>query len=87
MLPVSVPIASQLIHAAGIGYAMNYQDEKARVWICGRLAALRKETSTKRQLRFRLERPVVFVCKTTSLHFRFPSKCRPLYQSGSEEWP
>lgn len=29
MLPVSVPIASQLIHAAGIGYAMNYQNEKA----------------------------------------------------------
>jgi len=28
MLPVSVPIASQLIHAAGIGYAMKYQGEK-----------------------------------------------------------
>jgi len=27
MLPVSVPIASQLIHAAGIGYAMHYQGE------------------------------------------------------------
>ncbi|HOA29703.1 MAG TPA: pyruvate dehydrogenase (acetyl-transferring) E1 component subunit alpha [Candidatus Cloacimonadota bacterium] len=28
MLPVSVPIASQLVHAAGIGYAMKYQQEK-----------------------------------------------------------
>lgn len=27
MLPVSVPIASQLIHAAGIGYAMRYKGE------------------------------------------------------------
>jgi len=32
MLPVSVPIASQLVHAAGLGYAMNYQDEKAAVF-------------------------------------------------------
>lgn len=32
MLPVSVPIASQLVHAAGIGYAMNYLDEKAAVF-------------------------------------------------------
>lgn len=32
MLPVSVPIASQLVHAAGIGYAMNYQGEKAAVF-------------------------------------------------------
>jgi pyruvate dehydrogenase E1 component alpha subunit len=28
MLPISVPIASQLVHAAGIGYAINYQKEK-----------------------------------------------------------
>lgn len=28
MLPIAVPIASQLVHAAGIGYAMNYQGEK-----------------------------------------------------------
>ena len=28
MLPVSVPIASQLVHASGIGYAMKYQGEK-----------------------------------------------------------
>jgi len=28
MLPVSVPIASQLVHAAGIAYAMKYQGEK-----------------------------------------------------------
>ncbi len=28
MLPVSVPIASQLVHAAGIGYAMKYQKEQ-----------------------------------------------------------
>jgi len=32
MLPVSVPIASQLVHAAGIGYAMNYTGEKAAVF-------------------------------------------------------
>lgn len=32
MLPVSVPIASQLVHAAGIGYAMNYREEKAAVF-------------------------------------------------------
>jgi len=32
MLPVSVPIASQLVHAAGIGYAMNYYDEKSVVF-------------------------------------------------------
>lgn len=32
VLPVSVPIASQLVHAAGIGYAMNYQGEKAAVF-------------------------------------------------------
>jgi len=32
MLPVSVPIASQLVHAVGIGYAMNYQKEKAVVF-------------------------------------------------------
>ncbi len=32
MLPVSVPIASQLVHAAGIGYAMNYKQEKAAVF-------------------------------------------------------
>lgn len=29
MLPVSVPIASQLVHAAGLGYAMNYLEEEA----------------------------------------------------------
>ncbi|PKN80749.1 MAG: pyruvate dehydrogenase (acetyl-transferring) E1 component subunit alpha [Candidatus Cloacimonetes bacterium HGW-Cloacimonetes-1] len=29
MLPISVPIASQLLHAVGIGYAMKYQGEKA----------------------------------------------------------
>ncbi len=28
MLPVSVPIASQLVHAAGLGYAINYHKEK-----------------------------------------------------------
>lgn len=28
MLPVSVPIASQLVHASGIGYAMKYRKEK-----------------------------------------------------------
>jgi len=32
VLPVSVPIASQLVHAAGIGYAMNYHSEKAAVF-------------------------------------------------------
>ncbi len=32
MLPVSVPIASQLVHAAGIGYALNYSGEKAAVF-------------------------------------------------------
>ncbi len=32
MLPVSVPIASQLLHAVGIGYAMNYTGEKAAVF-------------------------------------------------------
>ncbi|MDZ4183277.1 MAG: thiamine pyrophosphate-dependent enzyme, partial [Candidatus Cloacimonadaceae bacterium] len=32
MLPVSVPIASQLIHAAGIGYAMKYNKEEAAVF-------------------------------------------------------
>ncbi|MDD4309702.1 MAG: pyruvate dehydrogenase (acetyl-transferring) E1 component subunit alpha [Candidatus Cloacimonetes bacterium] len=32
MLPVSVPIASQLLHAVGIGYAMNYNKEKAVVF-------------------------------------------------------
>ncbi|MDZ4120891.1 MAG: pyruvate dehydrogenase (acetyl-transferring) E1 component subunit alpha [Candidatus Cloacimonadaceae bacterium] len=29
ILPISVPIASQLVHAAGIGYAMKYQQEKS----------------------------------------------------------
>lgn len=29
MLPISVPIASQLLHAAGIGYAMKYQEQKS----------------------------------------------------------
>ncbi len=29
MLPVSVPIASQLLHAVGIGYAMKYRKENA----------------------------------------------------------
>lgn len=32
VLPVSVPIASQLVHAAGIGYAMNYTGEEAAVF-------------------------------------------------------
>lgn len=32
MLPVSVPIASQLIHGVGLGYALNYQQEKAAVF-------------------------------------------------------
>ncbi len=32
MLPVSVPIASQLIHATGLGYSMKYQGEKAAVF-------------------------------------------------------
>jgi len=32
MLPISVPIASQLVHAAGIGYAMNYTGEQAAVF-------------------------------------------------------
>lgn len=32
VLPVSVPIASQLVHAAGIGYAMKQKAEKAAVF-------------------------------------------------------
>lgn len=32
MLPVSVPIASQLLHAAGIGYAIKYKNEKDLVY-------------------------------------------------------
>lgn len=32
VLPVSVPIASQLLHAAGIGYAIKYKDEKKVVF-------------------------------------------------------
>ncbi|MDD2228079.1 MAG: pyruvate dehydrogenase (acetyl-transferring) E1 component subunit alpha [Candidatus Cloacimonetes bacterium] len=32
VLPVAVPIASQLVHAVGIGYAMDYQKEKAAVF-------------------------------------------------------
>lgn len=32
MLPMSVPIASQLLHAAGIGYALNYRNEKKVVY-------------------------------------------------------
>ncbi|HNX36988.1 MAG TPA: pyruvate dehydrogenase (acetyl-transferring) E1 component subunit alpha [Candidatus Cloacimonadota bacterium] len=32
MLPVSVPIASQLLHAVGLGYAMNYNQEEAAVF-------------------------------------------------------
>ncbi len=32
MLPISVPIASQLVHAAGVGYAMNYTEEEAAVF-------------------------------------------------------
>lgn len=31
-LPISVPIASQLVHAAGIGYAINYNKEKKVVY-------------------------------------------------------
>lgn len=31
MLPFSVPIASQLLHAVGIGYAVKYKDEKKKV--------------------------------------------------------
>lgn len=31
-LPSSVPIASQLLHAVGIGYALNYQGKKAAVF-------------------------------------------------------
>jgi len=32
MLPVSVPIASQLVHAAGLGFAMKYNKEEAAVF-------------------------------------------------------
>lgn len=32
VLPVAVPISSQLLHASGIGYAMNYRDEEAAVF-------------------------------------------------------
>lgn len=32
MLPISVPIASQLLHAAGIGYAVKYRKEKDLVY-------------------------------------------------------
>ncbi|PID27434.1 MAG: pyruvate dehydrogenase (acetyl-transferring) E1 component subunit alpha [Candidatus Cloacimonadota bacterium] len=32
VLPISVPIASQLVHAAGLGYAMQYKDEKNLVY-------------------------------------------------------
>ena len=32
VLPMSVPIASQLLHAVGIGYAMKYQKEEAAVF-------------------------------------------------------
>lgn len=36
MLPVSVPIASQLLHATGIGYALKYQEEEGVVFaFCG----------------------------------------------------
>ena len=31
MLPFSVPIASQLLHAVGIGYAIKYKEEKEKV--------------------------------------------------------
>lgn len=32
VLPISVPISSQLTHAAGIGYAINYKDQKDIVY-------------------------------------------------------
>jgi pyruvate dehydrogenase E1 component alpha subunit len=32
ILPVSVPIASQLVHATGIGFALNYQKKKDAVF-------------------------------------------------------
>jgi len=32
MLPISVPIASQLLHAVGIGYAIKYRNEKDLVY-------------------------------------------------------
>ncbi len=32
IMPISVPIASQLVHAAGIGFAMNYKKEKGAVF-------------------------------------------------------
>src|SRR5690606_26443575 len=32
LLPVSVPIASQLLHATGIGYAIQYKNEKEVVF-------------------------------------------------------
>ena len=32
LLPVSVPIASQLLHATGIGYAINYKNDKEVVF-------------------------------------------------------
>ncbi len=33
ILPVSVPIASQLLHATGIGFALNYQKKKNAVFV------------------------------------------------------
>lgn len=32
VFPISVPIASQLVHAAGMGYAVNYKNEKKVVY-------------------------------------------------------
>jgi pyruvate dehydrogenase E1 component alpha subunit len=32
ILPMNVPIASQLLHATGIGFALNYKNEKAAVF-------------------------------------------------------
>ncbi|MEI6123562.1 MAG: pyruvate dehydrogenase (acetyl-transferring) E1 component subunit alpha [Bacteroidota bacterium] len=33
LLPISVPIASQLLHAVGIGYSINYKNEKDVVYV------------------------------------------------------
>lgn len=62
-LPVCVPIASQLLHAAGIGMAMNLRDEKGVVMTYfGDGASSEGDTHEAMNFAAVYQAPVVFVC-------------------------
>ena len=72
-LPICVPVATQLLHAAGIGMAMNIKGDKSVVLAYfGDGAASEGDGHEAMNFASVFKAPVVFVCATINGPFPFP---------------